>query len=141
MKLLKLLLKRIALRPTYTIGKLYIDGVYFCDTIEDPVVDIDKSGRFDGKEKKVYGESAIPYGNYKVILNVSPRFKRLLPRLLDVPHFNGILIHRGNTAIDSHGCIIVGKNKSVGMVIESAATEKELVKRLTGVKDIKIEIV
>ncbi len=138
---MKLLLKRIALRPTYTIGKLYIDGVYFCDTIEDAVVDMDKSGKFDGKEKKVYGESAIPYGTYKVILNVSPRFKRLLPRLLAVPHFDGILIHRGNTAIDSHGCIIVGKNKSVGMVVDSAVTEKELVKRLTGAKDIEIEIV
>ena len=138
---MKLLLKRIALRPTYTIGKLYIDGEYFCDTIEDPVVDIDKSGKFDGEEKKVYGESAIPYGTYKVIMTVSPRFKRLLPRLLDVPHFEGILIHRGNTAIDSHGCIIVGKNKAVGMVLESVATEKALVKKLSGQKDIEIEIV
>lgn len=138
---MKLFLKRIALKPTYTIGKLYIDGQYFCDTIEDPVIDIDKSGKFDGNEKKVYGESAIPYGKYKIVLNVSPRFKRILPRLLNVPHFEGILIHRGNTAKDSHGCIIVGKNKAVGMVMDSAATEKELVKILSEESDIEIEII
>jgi len=135
-----LLLKRIALKPTYTIGKLYIDGEYFCDTLEDKVIDTDKSERFEGKEKKVYGESAIPYGTYDVTLVLSPRFKRFLPKLHDVPHFDGILIHRGNTAKDSHGCILVGKNKQVGMVLDSAKTEAELVKKLKGI-NAKIQIV
>lgn len=137
---MKLTLKRIALKPTYTIGKLYINGEYFCDTLEDKIIDTDKSGRFDGNEKKVYGESAIPYGTYDVSLALSPRFKRFLPKLHNVPHFEGILIHRGNAAADSHGCILVGKNKQVGMVLDSAKTENELVKRLKGV-NATIEII
>lgn len=95
---MKLLLKRIALRDTYTIGKLYIDGQYWCDTLEPPVRDLNRNGVFDNGEKKVPGNSAIPYGTYDVVVNISPKFKRLLPRLLRVPHFEGILIHRGNYA-------------------------------------------
>ena len=138
---MKLTLKRIALRPTYTIGKLYIDGVYFCDTIEDKVVDVDKSGKFDGNEKKVYGESAIPYGIYKIIVTLSPRFKRFLPELINVPNFDFIRIHAGNTAKDSHGCIIVGQNKEVGKVLNSRFYEQKLVGMLKGEKNITIEII
>lgn len=138
---MKLTLKRIALRQTYTIGKLYIDGVYFCDTIEDKVVDVDKSGKFEGNEKKVYGESAIPYGIYKVIVTLSPRFKRFLPELINVPNFDFIRIHAGNTAKDSHGCIIVGQNKEVGKVLNSRFYEQKLVGMLKGEKNITIEII
>lgn len=106
-------------RATYCVGKLYVDGKEFCDTLEDKIIDIDKSGKFDRNEKKVYGESAIPYGKYEVIYNYSPKFKRNLPRLLNVPHFEGILIHPGNTAKDSAGCILVGKNTSIGRLTES----------------------
>lgn len=137
---MKLQLKRIFLGNTYTIGKLYIDGVAFCDTIEDKVIDVDKSGKFDNGEIKVYGESAIPYGTYKVVITLSPRFKRFLPEILDVPHFTGIRIHRGNTEKDSHGCPIVGQNKVKGMVVNSKTTEIELMKRLKGQTDITIEI-
>ena len=138
---MKLTLKRIALRQTYTIGKLYIDGVYFCDTIEDKVVDVDKSGKFEGNEKKVYGESAIPYGIYKVIVTLSPRFKRFLPEIINVPNFDFIRIHAGNTAKDSHGCIIVGQNKEVGKVLNSRFYEQKLVGMLKGEKNITIEII
>lgn len=138
---MKLLLKRIALRPTYTIGKLYINDEYFCDTLEDKVIDIDKSGKFDGNEKKVYGESAIPYGTYNVELTLSARFKRFLPELKDVPHFTGIRIHSGNTASDSHGCILVGENKEVGKVLNSKHYEKKLVEMMKGQTDIQIFIV
>ena len=138
---MKLTLKRIALRPTYTIGKLYIDGKYFCDTCEDCVRDTNKNGWFD-EEKKVYGETAIPYGTYKVILSMSNRFKRVLPLLLDVPEFSGIRIHSGNTADDSLGCILVGENKQVGKVLNSRKTEKKLMKVLQATdEDIEIEIV
>ena len=137
---MKLLLKRIALLPTYTIGKLYIDDEYFCDTLEDKVIDVDKSGKFDGKEEKIYGESAIPYGAYNVELTLSARFKRFLPELKDVPHFAGIRIHSGNTASDSHGCILVGENKEKGKVLNSRVYEKKLIKSLKGQKDITIEI-
>lgn len=126
---MKLLLKRVALRDTYTIGKLYVDNHLFCDTCEDKVRDIEREG-------KVYGKTAIPYGTYKVTLKVqSPKYSQrasydwcqgYLPRLLNVPHFDGILIHAGNTAEDSAGCILVGENKVVGKVINSMATLKRL---------------
>lgn len=126
---MKLLLKRIAKRDTYTIGRLYVDNHLFCDTCEDRVRDIEREG-------KVYGKTAIPYGTYKVTLGVqSPKYsqrasydwcKGYLPRLLNVPHFEGILIHAGNTAEDSAGCILVGENKVVGKVINSMATLKRL---------------
>lgn len=129
---MELKLVRIALRPTYTIGKLYIDGAYVCDTLEDTVRDLNKNGVFDGDEKKVYGETAIPYGRYEITMNViSPKFFQkaaykwsggYLPRLLNVPHFDGILIHAGNSAFDSAGCVLVGRNTVVGRLTESMDT-------------------
>lgn len=133
---MKLRLRRIALKETYTIGKLEAlkDGqwVYLCDTIEDKNRDLNKNGVFDNGEKKVYGETAIPYGTYKITMNVvSPKFSNFtkypyarkyqgyMPRLLNVNHFDGILIHPGRSARSSAGCIIVGKNKIVGQVVES----------------------
>ena len=138
---MKLLLKRIALRDTYTIGKIYIDGEYFCDTLEDKVRDLNKNGVFDGDEKKVYGETAIPYGTYKVILSYSPKFKRILPELLDVPSFTGIRIHRGNTQNDTAGCLLVGENKVRGKVLNSTYWEKKLIEKLEGKNGITIQIV
>lgn len=123
---MKLTLKRIALRNTYTIGKLFIDDEYFCDTLEDKVRDLGKNG-----EGKVYGETAIPYGEYEIKVTYSPKFKRMLPLLLNVPYFIGIRIHRGNTAKDSDGCILVGKNTQVGKVLNSTPYEKEIVEILT----------
>ena len=129
---LNLTLKRVALKETYTIGKLYVDGVYFCDTLEDKVRDYNKDGDLlDAGETKIFGETAVPYGRYKVILNLSPRFKKILPRLLGVKHFDGILIHPGNTSKDSHGCILVGKNNQVGRVNESKATFERLMNILS----------
>lgn len=129
---MELLLKRIALRPTYTIGKLYIDGVYVCDTLEDAVRDLNKNGVFDNGEKKICGKTAIPYGTYKITMKVqSPKFsqksayawcKGYLPRLLNVPHFDGILLHAGNTEADTDGCPLVGENKVIGKVINSMFT-------------------
>lgn len=123
---MNIVLKRIALRDTYTIGRLYIDGKYICDTVEDKVRDINKNGKFDEEEKKVYGETAIPYGTYEVKWTYSPRFKKYMPELLNVPSFSGIRIHSGNTAADSLGCIIVGENKVVGKVLNSRATVNKL---------------
>ena len=122
---------------SYTIGSLSIDGKKFCDTLEDKVRDLNKNGVFDGDEKKVYGETAIPYGTYDVVVDYSPKFKRELPRLQNVKHFEGILIHRGNTAEDSAGCILVGENKVKGKVINSTPYEKELVRILKEAQDRK----
>lgn len=119
---MKLTLKRIALRPTYTIGKLYIDDVYFCDTIEDTVRDINKNGKFDNGEKKVRSKTAIPYGTYEIKWTYSPRFKKYTPQLMNVPSFEGIRIHAGNTSADTEGCLILGENKQVGKVLNSRAT-------------------
>jgi hypothetical protein len=133
---MELTLKRIALRDTYTIGKLYINGEYECDTLEDTVRDLNKNGVFDNGEQKVYGKTAIPYGTYEVTMNVqSPKFSKksayawcngYLPRLLNVPSFDGILIHGGNTPEDTYGCILVGQNKVVGKVINSMDSLKKL---------------
>ena len=119
---MKLTLKRIALRPTYTIGKLYIDDVYFCDTIEDTVRDINKNGKFDNGEKKIHSKTAIPYGIYEIKWTYSPRFKKYTPQLMNVPSFEGIRIHAGNTSADTEGCLILGENKQVGKVLNSRAT-------------------
>lgn len=118
---MKLTLRRIALQPTYTIGRLYIDGVYFCDTCEDTV-------RMDGK--KIPGETAIPYGTYRVVITKSARFKKMLPELLNVPYFSGIRIHSGNTAKDSEGCILVGRNTIKGTVTQSRDTMTKLMTKL-----------
>lgn len=150
---MELLLKRIARRETYTIGKLYIDGVYFCDTLEDT----DRGLRQDMslpviRAKKRAGVTAIPTGRYKVTLKVqSPRFskkemyqfcKGYLPRLVNVLGFEGVLIHVGNTAKDTEGCILVGRNTKVGKVLESRVTFVNLYERLRAATDdiyIKIE--
>ena len=112
---MNLFLQRIAQTPEYTIGRLYIDEKFFCHTLEDAV-----------REEKIAGKTAIPEGTYKVVVNRSPRFKRDLPLLLDVPYFEGIRIHRGNTAKDTSGCILVGINSKKGMVLESTKYEVEL---------------
>lgn len=123
---MELLVERLWPKKEYTVGRLYVDGKMFCNTLEDKIIDVNKNGKFDGEEQKVYGKSAIPYGTYKVIYSWSPRFGRELPRLLNVPHFDGILIHPGNTATDSAGCILVGKNTSKGRLSESRYTSDEL---------------
>lgn len=125
---MKLRLERKYFRDTYTIGNLYIDGSFFSNTLEDKNRDVNKNGKFDNGEAKVYAETCIPFGTYKVIVTMSPKFKRELPRLLNVPSFEGILIHRGNTAKDSAGCILVGENKAVGKVLNSTPYEVKLVK-------------
>lgn len=134
---MKLRLKRVACKTQYTIGNLYVDGSYFCDTLEDKDRGLDDGMTAERiKAVKVAQETAIPTGTYGVTMNVqSPRFKNktqyafckgYLPRLLNVKGFDGILIHIGNTQKDSAGCILVGENKVVGQVINSTATFKKL---------------
>ena len=124
---MNLTLKRLNLTPNYTEGELYVNGVYFCKTLEDTNRDLNKNGQFDNSEKKVYGETCIPYGKYKVILSYSPKFKRELPEILEVPDFQGIRIHRGNKISDTLGCILCGEKVKNGYLSNSTPYEIKLV--------------
>lgn len=134
---MELNLKRKYKDPKYTIGDLYINDKLFCNTIEDTDRGLkDSMTLTDIKAKKVYGQTAIPIGTYEIDMNtVSPKFKNRswakpyggkLPRLIDVKGFDGVLIHVGNTAEDSLGCILVGKNTVKGEVKESTTTFNKL---------------
>lgn len=136
---MKLELNRTILDPNFTAGKLYINGAYFCDTLEDPNRDLNKNGVFDGSEKKIAGNTCIPFGTYKVIVSMSPRFGRELPRLLDVPSFEGVLIHRGNTTKDTEGCILVGQYSN-GKVLNSTPNETKLTQLLKEAQNKREEI-
>lgn len=127
---MKLELQRKYYKQTYTIGNLYIDGLFFCNTLEDiPRV------------KKITNETCIPTGAYRVILNMSNRFKRIMPLLLFVPGFDGIRIHAGNTDKDTSGCILVGKNTLPGRLTNSKETFEKLMEILLNSKDeIVIEV-
>lgn len=141
-------LKRIAKKEKYTIGKLYVDEKYVCDTIEDKDRGLKSTMSIkDINAKKVKHETAIPTGTYELTLNViSPKFskqsfyltnanKGRVPRLLSVKGFDGILIHTGVNQDSSSGCIIVGENKVVGKVINSKDTFIKLYKILQEAKD------
>lgn len=132
---MKLTVYRKFLGKDYTIGKFFINDKYFCDTLEDTV-------RPEGV--KLYGKTAIPYGTYDVILTMSPRFKKKLPLLLNVPNFEGVRIHAGNTQFDTEGCILLGENKVKGKVINSRIKVEQLMDILNVANDmqdkIKIEI-
>lgn len=134
-------LKRIAKKETYTIGKMYVDGEYVCDTLEDK--DRGLTSNMSVAQicrVKIKGETAIPTGRYLVDMKtVSPRFggraqyqfcKGRLPRLCNTPGYQGVLIHCGNTAKDTEGCILVGENKERGKVLNSKATFNRLYLRL-----------
>lgn len=138
---MNLTVKRVAKKDTYTIGKLYIDSVYFCDTLEDKDRGLKQSDDLAYITKhKVYGETAIPTGTYNVSLTYSPKFKKILPLIENVKGFSGIRIHSGNTAQDSLGCILVGKNTVVGKVTNSRDTFNTLFEKLQNQKKITITI-
>lgn len=129
-------------KDTYTIGRVFIDGNFFANSMEDrdrgltknmPLVDI--------RRIKVYGETAIPTGKYKVTMTYSPKYKRVMPQIMNVKGFTGIRIHSGNTAADSLGCILLGKNNKVGWISNSRETCKkfeELLNKAGGTCDLEI---
>ena len=135
---MKLLVDRKYKKDTYTISRLFVDGKYFCDVLEDKDRGLKQTDRIDHiKQVKVYGETAIPSGTYEVTLDVtSPKYSASafyrevcngrVPRLLDVPGFSGVLIHVGNSALDSSGCLLVGRNTLKGRITASKATFKAL---------------
>ena len=142
---MELILERIAKKKTYTIGHLYIaqetnsdnpglgqpliKGLQICDTLEPTWRDY-KNGAY-----KVKGRSAIPEGRYAVVISWSPKMKQWLPILLGVPKFEGIRIHAGNTSEDTEGCILVGKNREVGKVLDSRIWVHRLKQKIVEAKD------
>ena len=143
---MELRLHRKYKKEKYTIGLLYVDGVFFCNTCEDRDRGMRQGDAYAAnKRKKVPNETAIPTGRYRVTLGVqSPKYSKraaynwcngYLPRLINVPCFDGILIHAGNTANDSSGCILVGQNREVGKVLDSMVTLKALYEKLKAAKD------
>lgn len=134
---MEITLKRIAKKAGYTIGRLIVDGKRVCDTLEDTDRGLQQNMSLEEiKQRKVHGVTAIPTGEYKIDMKtVSPRFGGRtqyrfcggrLPRLACVPGYEGVLIHIGNTAKDTEGCILVGENKQVGMVLNSTVTFKRV---------------
>lgn len=128
---MELSLTRIATNDRYTIGRLKIDGKYFCDTLEPADRGLSSDMPLNKiKRIKVHGKTAIPTGRYRVdVRTVSPRCKNrywakqfggIVPRLLDVPFYSGVLIHVGNDENDTEGCLLTGYNKIKGKVIDSA---------------------
>lgn len=138
---MELLLKRIPSTGNYTEGKLYINGVYFCDTLEDKDRGLLQTMTVDTiKTIKVYKETCIPYGKYKVILSMSKRFGKVMPELLNVKGFTGIRMHSGNTIYDTEGCILVGIKSSNGVITNSRKTFNQLMNILKTQKSITLAI-
>ena len=126
---MKLHLQRTERGDRYTMGRLAIDGEPFCDTLEP--TDRHLEAATMRPEQKVFGQTAIPTGTYPVVLTYSPRFKRTLPLIQDVPHFEGIRIHPGNSAADTAGCILVGRRLHSGRLTDSRQTMRQLMTTLT----------
>ena len=154
---MKLRLERRWPKATYTIGVLFIDGIRYCETLEDA----DRGLKWTDplsfiQSRKVAGETAIPKGKYTITMNVtSPKYAGVawywnfcrgkMPRLLHVPGFDGILIHPGSDALSTRGCVLVGKNTKVGKLTDSKACFQQIYRLMKAASDkgeeITIEIV
>lgn len=127
---MKIKVDRIYKGESYTIGRMYLNGEYFCDTLEDAI-----------RPVKIPNETAIPAGTYKVEVTYSPRFKRNLPLLVDVPNYTGIRIHNGSNKDHTSGCILVGFNTSKGILSDSRKISDQLTEKLKSLSEpIEIEI-
>ena len=127
---MKIKVDRIYKGESYTIGRMYLNGEYFCDTLEDAI-----------RPVKIPNETAIPAGTYKVEVIYSPRFKRNLPLLVDVPNYTGIRIHNGSNKDHTSGCILVGFNTSKGILSDSRKISDQLTEKLKSLSEsIEIEI-
>jgi len=149
---MKLKVDRRWKKETYTIGILYVDGVRFCETVEDRDRGLKQSDTEESiRARKIAGETAIPTGAYEVAMNiVSPKYAAIaswknfnggkMPRVLNVKGFEGILIHPGNSALDSWGCLIPGENKQVGRVLNSRKVFEKLYRKMKAAYDRKEKI-
>ena len=144
---MKITIDRKWKKDTYTIGRLFVNGSLFCNTLEDKDRGLKQTDSLSSiKSRKIYGETAIPTGVYKIDMETtSPKYsavkwykdlcKGKMPRLKNVPGFEGVLIHPGNTALDTLGCILVGKNTVVGKLTESKDVFAKLYKQMKAAYD------
>lgn len=126
---MKILLRRFQRSDAATIGRIYVDSQMVCYSLEDAVRDV-----------KIYGETAIPDGTYKVIVTFSPHFQRNLPLLVDVPNYEGVRIHPGNTAADTEGCILPGTSFGQDIVYNSRAAFELLFSKIKNATDANDDI-
>ena len=126
---MKIQIKRLHKTENSTIGEMTIDGKFECYTLEDKERDV-----------KIKSETAIPKGTYKIIINQSNRFKKLMPLLLNVPNFEGVRIHAGNSNHDTEGCILVGQSRSVDYITKSRKAYEILFTKMKLAKEITLTI-
>lgn len=128
---MELRLERKYRSSKYCIDKLYINGKYFSDALEDPDRGLTDSMSLEEIKKiKVKGNTCIPYGTYNVTITYSPRFKKNLPLINNVKGFDGIRIHSGNTPQDTEGCLLLGFNRVKGQVVDSRVTVSKFITQM-----------
>lgn len=127
---MELVLERLRQTAAYTEGILSVNGVYYCDTLEDTVRVIRT------REDKIKGYTAIPSGTYSVQMTYSPKFRQVIPEIVQVPWFTGIRIHAGNTAHDTSGCILVGKKCHDGMLCSSRVVARSLSNKIAHAREV-----
>lgn len=133
---------RIIYTKISTIGKLYVNDKYICYTLEDYCRDSNRDGDLDDiGETKVHSHTAIPSGKYKMIINMSNRFKKLMPLLINVKGFEGVRIHSGNTHKDTEGCLIVGLEQGIDSVSQSRLAFMRLMNELGKYTEYEIQII
>ena len=139
---MEVLIDRAWKKDGYTISRLYVNGELFgCNTLEDTDRGLSKDMQLEEiKNKKVYGKTAIPSGSYECVYTYSNRFKKMLPLLLNVKGFEGIRIHSGNSAKDTLGCILVGKNNKKGWVSDSRFWTNKLIQTMKTAWDKKEKV-
>ena len=128
-------------KASYTIGNLYVNKTKISNVLEDPDRGLHQNMSLSEIRKtKRYGETAIPTGKYKVVLDYSPKFKKILPHVLDVKGFEGIRIHSGNDKEDTFGCLLVGYNRQKGKVLNSRNALAQILTLLRHQDDITLII-
>lgn len=130
---MKLEIKRRIFTDTSTVGSFFIDGERICDSLED----CDRFLEVDGKAAKIPGKTAIPRGEYKVEITWSNRFSKYMMQVMDVPHFDGIRIHAGNTSADTEGCPLLGNAVDEWTVVNSRVNVQKVFDRVKRALDAK----
>ena len=131
--MMQIMLTRNWKKPDYTIGRIFINNAFFCNSMEDTDRGLRQDMPLDEiKRLKVYGKTAIPTGTYTIMMTYSPKYKKKMPQVMKVPGFEGIRIHPGNGPEDTLGCILPGDNKVKGRVINSTIRFNQFVSMLEG---------